>query len=125
MPKILADIVDRKHKRFDYRRAGFIFCGAESPLYECFIIDISEGGACIEVGELIPPQSFILLLTPTGSVNRHCITAWRRGAEIGVSFLRPRRRTGAQASSSGAAPTTAAKPTQKTTERTTQVILQV
>lgn len=70
---------------------GFYFCGATSPLYECFILDISEGGARIEVGELIPPKAFVLLLTPTGSVSRHCVTAWRRGAEIGVRFHRPRR----------------------------------
>lgn len=92
MPKILAHIIERRHKRFELRRPGFIFCGAASPLYECFILDISEGGACLEVGELIPPKAFVLLLTPNGSVTRHCVTAWRRGADIGVRFhRRPRQ----------------------------------
>ena len=93
MPKILAHIIERRHKRFELRRPGFIFCGTSAPLYECFILDISEGGARIEVGELIPPKAFVLLLTPNGSVSRHCVTAWRRGAEIGVRFHRPRRQS--------------------------------
>ena len=103
MPKILAHIIERRHKRFELRRPGFIFCGAASPLYECFILDISEGGACIEVGELIPPKAFVLLLTPSGSVTRHCVTAWRRGAEIGVRFHRQRRLVNTPASRQDAA----------------------
>lgn len=103
MPKILAHIIERRHKRFELRRPGFIFCGASAPLYECFILDISEGGARIEVGELIPPKAFVLLLTPNGSVSRHCVTAWRRGAEIGVRFHRPRRQSDAATSPQDAA----------------------
>ncbi len=43
-----------------------------SPLFECTLLDISDGGARLDVGTLNLPKTFILLLTPDADVRRFC-----------------------------------------------------
>jgi hypothetical protein len=58
----------------------------------CIIVDISDGGARIIVAgdERLIPDVLVLWLAPNGKVRRPCRTAWRRGGQIGVQFVRPR-----------------------------------
>jgi hypothetical protein len=90
MPKILKHVFDRRHRRLDFNRTVFILYDLASPLFECTLLDISDGGARLEVGTLNLPQTFILLLTPDAGVRRFCRQAWRRGTEVGVKFVKPK-----------------------------------
>ena len=91
MPKILKHVFNRRHRRLDFNRTVFILYDLASPLFECTLLDISDGGARLDVGTLNLPKTFILLLTPDADVRRFCRQAWRRGAEVGVKFVKPKR----------------------------------
>jgi hypothetical protein len=52
------DLGARKHERIEYRRPGYIVPAPDAPWIECFILDVSESGICLEVGALAIPQIF-------------------------------------------------------------------
>jgi PilZ domain-containing protein len=79
---------NRKHARVDFSRSGFVILEPGGPWIECYIQDVSEGGACIDVGALACPTIFMLLLSPRGEVRRVCKNVWRRGELVGVKFLK-------------------------------------
>jgi hypothetical protein len=48
------------------------------------LVDISAGGACLEVGpQAALPQRFELI---HGSTRKRCRLVWKQGRRIGVSF---------------------------------------
>ena len=54
----------------------------------CMIVDISELGAQLAVERsLALPDSFTLLLSPSGHPARRCRVAWRSDVNVGVEFL--------------------------------------
>jgi len=54
----------------------------------CTVVDISELGAKLAVeGALALPDSFTLLLSPSGHPARRCRVAWRADENVGVEFL--------------------------------------
>jgi len=60
------------------------FCRSEKPVIACNVVDISAGGACIEVhGADTIPTRFIL---NHGGVKRSCHVVWQKGRRVGVSF---------------------------------------
>jgi hypothetical protein len=64
-------------------RAGSIFVDLKKPVIACNVVDISAGGACIEVhGTEAIPARFIL----NGGVKKSCRIVWQKGRRIGVSF---------------------------------------
>jgi hypothetical protein len=79
---------ERRHKRRAFECAALLdFRDGTKPL-ACRVVDISDGGARIIVGsctEAIPDDVILWL---HGKVRRPCRTAWRRGAQIGVQFLK-------------------------------------
>ena len=77
----------RKHERIDFRRPAFVVLQPGGPWLECMLLDISEGGARLEVGTLPVSKIFILSLTPNGEVRRTCMTTWRRGPLLGARFV--------------------------------------
>jgi len=77
----------RKHERVDLRRPVFVVLAPDGPWFDCMMLDISEGGACLDVGALAVPKIFALVLTPSGDVRRACLTAWRRGPLLGARFV--------------------------------------
>jgi hypothetical protein len=77
----------RKYDRVDLRRSAFVVLAPNGPWLECTLLDISEGGARLDVGSLPVPKIFLLILTPKGEVRRTCLTAWRRGTLLGASFV--------------------------------------
>ena len=81
------DLGARKHERVEYRRPGFIIPAPDAPWIECHVIDISENGACLEVGDLAVPKLFGLSLTSGGEVLRVCTLIWRSGELIGARFV--------------------------------------
>ncbi|HEY5065280.1 MAG TPA: PilZ domain-containing protein [Xanthobacteraceae bacterium] len=80
-----------EHRRFHrIRPSGLIpktaimFADLKSPATACTIIDISAGGACIEVhGAGAIPRRFTL---NHGGTKKSCSLVWQNGRRIGVSF---------------------------------------
>lgn len=65
-------------------RAGSIFVDVKKPATACNIIDVSAGGACLEVhGTEAIPKRFIL---NQGGIKKSCRLVWQKGRRIGVSF---------------------------------------
>jgi hypothetical protein len=65
-------------------RVGSIFVDLKKPAIACNVIDISAGGACIEVhGSQTIPKKFML---NHGGVQKSCRLVWQKGRRIGVSF---------------------------------------
>jgi len=65
-------------------KTGTIFADVKSPPTACNVIDLSAGGACIEVhGSAAIPSRFVL---NHGGVKKSCVMVWQRGRRIGVTF---------------------------------------
>jgi hypothetical protein len=81
----------REHRRFHRVRpaglvskTGALFADLKSRPIVCNIIDLSAGGACIDVhgGDAIP-RKFIL---NHGGVKKTCRVVWQKGRRVGVTF---------------------------------------
>ena len=81
------DLGDRNSARIDYRRPGFLIPAPDAPWLECFILDVSESGICLDVGALVVPELFGVAFNADGKVMRVCKIAWRRGELIGAEFV--------------------------------------
>ena len=65
-------------------RAGKILLGPKMPPIDCRVVDLSAGGACLELPRAYTlPQRFEFL---HGSTKRFCTLAWTRGYRIGISY---------------------------------------
>jgi hypothetical protein len=84
------DLGNRKFVRVDLRKKGFLIPAPDAPWIECYILDISENGACLDVGDLAVPKVFGLSLTAGGEVRRVCALIWRKGELVGVRFISAR-----------------------------------
>jgi hypothetical protein len=81
----------REHRRFHRVRpaglvskTGTLFADLKSRPAVCAIVDLSAGGACIDVhGSDAIPQKFIL---NHGSVKKTCRVVWQKGRRVGVTF---------------------------------------
>jgi hypothetical protein len=81
------DLGARRHVRVNLHKPGYLIPAPDAPWIECRVIDISENGACLEVGDLPVPKLFGLSLTSGGEVLRVCALIWRRGELIGARFV--------------------------------------
>jgi hypothetical protein len=84
------DLGARKFVRVDWRKRGFLIPAPDAPWIECYILDISDNGACLDVGDLAVPKVFGLSLTAGGEVRRLCTLVWRKGELVGVRFISAR-----------------------------------
>jgi hypothetical protein len=65
-------------------KTGILFADLKSNPTACNIVDISAGGACIDVhGNDIIPHKFIL---NHGGVKKTCRVVWQKGRRVGVAF---------------------------------------
>jgi hypothetical protein len=80
----------RKFVRIDLHKQGFLIPAPNAPWIQCYILDISDNGACLDVGDLAVPPVFGLSLTAGGEVMRVCTVIWRTGELIGVRFISAR-----------------------------------
>lgn len=65
-------------------RAAKIIHDPKAPPIDCTIIDLSAGGACLDLtdpGRL--PARFVLL---HGTTRKSCLVKWRKFRRIGVQF---------------------------------------
>jgi hypothetical protein len=81
------DLGARKHVRVELHKAGFLIPAPDAPWLECQIIDVSDTGACVEVGALAVPEIFGLAFTAKGEVLRVCSLVWRQGEVVGARFV--------------------------------------
>jgi len=81
------DLGGRKHVRVELYKSGFLIPAPDAPWIECLIVNISEDGACLEVGALAVPEIFGLAFTASGEVLRVCSLVWRQGELIGARFV--------------------------------------
>jgi hypothetical protein len=76
----------RKHARRAVRYKAWIDI-RDSGMIDCQLVDISEGGAKVEVSDpIIVPDRFVLLFSRQGSPQRPCKVVWRHDRHIGVQF---------------------------------------
>jgi hypothetical protein len=65
-------------------RTGKIFVDLKNPTINCDVIDVSAGGACLNIhGTAEIPKRFLLLY---GGTKKTCRIVWTKGRRIGVSF---------------------------------------
>ena len=81
------DLGARKHVRVDLHQPGFLIPAPDAPWIECVIIDVSDAGACLDVGALTVPELFGLAFTAGGEVLRVCSLVWRQGERVGARFV--------------------------------------
>ena len=81
------DLGARKHVRVNLHKPGFVIPAPDAPWIECTIIDVSENGACLDVGALPVPKIFGLAFTGGGEVLRVCMLIWRQGGRLGARFV--------------------------------------
>jgi hypothetical protein len=65
-------------------RVGKILLGPKMAPIDCRVVDLSAGGACLELPRAYTlPQRFEFL---HGATKRFCTLAWTRGYRIGISY---------------------------------------
>jgi hypothetical protein len=61
--------------------------GRGSPLHECTVVDLSDLGARLAVGDAARlPDEFTILLSPFTRPFRRCRLVWRKNGYVGVEF---------------------------------------
>jgi hypothetical protein len=87
MARRRSDLGARKSVRIDLQTQGFLIPAPDAPWIECTIVDVGDGGVCLEVGGLAVPKLFGLAFTAGGEVLRVCMLVWRRGEMIGARYV--------------------------------------
>jgi proline racemase len=65
-------------------RTATIIVDPGKPVIACSVIDLSAGGACLEVtGQAVIPKKFVLLHAGT---KKKCSVVWQSGRRLGVSY---------------------------------------
>jgi hypothetical protein len=63
---------------------GTIIVDPKAPAIPCRVVDLSAGGACLEVvGQMPIPKRFVLL---HGGIKKNCSLVWTAGQRFGVLF---------------------------------------
>lgn len=58
--------------------------GPKAPLIDCRVIDVSAGGACIEIwGDVKLPERFEMI---HGVTKKRCRIVWKAGRRFGLTF---------------------------------------
>jgi len=74
----------RKHPRRSVSDQGKIIITRPFSMLDCTVLDMSEGGACLEVSAKAQlPPTFELVFAER---RRACIVAWQKENRLGVSF---------------------------------------
>ena len=80
----------RKDPRSQVEQSAYIADDDGKPLFPCRMLDVSSGGAKLQVEEAMElPATFILVLSKDGLVRRPCKPVWRGPKSVGVQFLKP------------------------------------
>ena len=76
----------RRHPRRRARIRAWADPGGVAPVYDCVVLDVSEGGASVvSVTGVDLPDSFELQLDARSKMGKAKV-AWREGAAVGVEL---------------------------------------
>jgi hypothetical protein len=75
----------RKQPRYRAGSRAAIFSGADT--FGCTVVDIAPGGARLKIEGDGPLEASFQLVLRMDEPILSCQLVWRRGAEIGVSFV--------------------------------------
>lgn len=65
-------------------KTGTLVLDKNTPAVSCHVIDISKGGACLELTkEMKLPKRFVFV---HGGVKKHCHLVWQKNSRFGVGF---------------------------------------
>jgi hypothetical protein len=65
-------------------KVGKLVVDAKTPAIDCDVIDLSAGGACLQVrSDATLPKRFEFL---HGGTRRKCSLVWKAGRRLGVSY---------------------------------------
>ena len=65
-------------------RVAAIVVDLKKPVIACNVIDLSAGGACLELAnQMLIPKRFVLV---HGGTRKKCNLVWQTGRRLGVSF---------------------------------------
>jgi hypothetical protein len=65
-------------------KTGTLVLDKSTPAVTCNVIDISRGGACLELPkEMKLPKRFVFV---HGGVKKHCHLVWQKNSRFGVGF---------------------------------------
>ena len=82
----LEDRNRRRHPRRRARMRAWADPGGVAPVYDCVVLDVSEGGASVvSVTGVDLPDSFELQLNAHSKLGKAKV-AWRDGAAVGVKL---------------------------------------
>jgi hypothetical protein len=82
------DLGARKHIRVELHNPGSLIPAPDAPWIECQILDVSDAGACLEVGALAMPKIFGLAFT-AGDEVFGCVRWSGAGAGLSVPASLP------------------------------------
>ena len=81
------DLEKRQSPRHRLSRTVYVATGVSAPL-KCELVDISQTGARLKVGDpRSAAQEFLVVLA--GGLRRWCRVMWRSDSEIGIHFIDP------------------------------------
>jgi hypothetical protein len=82
----------RLHARTSLGLKGTMAFDGRAPKRDCIIKNISERGACLDIGLLLdPPDQFSLMISASTNAWRKCRVIWRSQSEAGVFLLEARQ----------------------------------
>jgi hypothetical protein len=65
-------------------KVASIVVDLKKPVIACNVIDLSAGGACLELAsQMLVPKRFVLV---HGGTRKKCSLVWQAGRRLGVSF---------------------------------------
>jgi len=80
--------VQREPRRLLRKRPAWMTVDDGLTKRECFVLDVSPGGARIVADDAMDVRdNFELALVPTHPKRERCEVVWRRGKTYGVKFL--------------------------------------
>ena len=80
--------VQREPRRQLRKRPTWMTVDDGMTKIECFVLDVSPGGAKIVTDAAIDVRdSFLLALVPEHTTRQSCEVVWRRGKTYGIKFL--------------------------------------
>ena len=80
--------VQREPRRQLSKRPAWITLDEGTTKIDCFVLDVSPGGAKIMTDAAIDVRdSFVLALVPEHPKRQPCEVVWRRGQTYGIKFL--------------------------------------
>lgn len=80
--------IQREPRRQLNKRLAWMTVDDERTKIDCFVLDVSPGGAKIVTDAAIDVRdNFVLALVPEHPKRQSCEVVWRRGKTYGVKFL--------------------------------------